>query len=92
MIGAVIIGIITGYLARLLLPGKQSLGFVATAIVGIAGAALGYLVFTVLLGIGDEAAFDLGSLPGAVVGAIALLLAYERLRGRGRPTAPTRVR
>ena len=77
MIGALILGIVAGFLGRLLMPGKDKMGFVATIVLGIAGAALGFLVFTKLLGIGDDKAFDLGGLPGAVLGVVALLAVYR---------------
>ncbi len=73
MIGALILGFLAGFLARLLLPGRTPKGIIFTLVLGIAGAALGYLLFTKLLGIGDAKAFDLGSLPGAVIGAMILL-------------------
>jgi uncharacterized membrane protein YeaQ/YmgE (transglycosylase-associated protein family) len=77
VIGALILGIVAGFLGRLLMPGKDKMGFIATIVLGIAGAALGFLVFTKLLGIGDDSAFDLGGLPGAVLGVIALLAVYR---------------
>jgi uncharacterized membrane protein YeaQ/YmgE (transglycosylase-associated protein family) len=79
MIGALILGLVAGFLARALLPGKQDLNFILTIILGLAGAALGYAFFTLLLGIGDEDAFDLGGLPGALVGALVLLFIYDRV-------------
>lgn len=81
IIGAVILGIIAGFLARALLPGKQSMGLVATMLLGIAGALAGYFIFTELLGIGDSDKFDLGGLPGAIIGAMLLLFIYERIAG-----------
>lgn len=77
MIGALILGVLAGFLGRLLMPGKDKMGFLATTLLGIAGAALGYLVFTEVLGIGDNAAFDLGGLPGAVIGVVLLLWVYR---------------
>ena len=41
IIAAIFIGIIAGYLGRALLPGDDSMGFVATVIVGIVGALVG---------------------------------------------------
>jgi uncharacterized membrane protein YeaQ/YmgE (transglycosylase-associated protein family) len=76
MIGALILGLVAGFIARALVPGKQAMGFFATIVLGLVGAALGYLVFHEVLGIGDGDAFDLGGLPGAVIGAVLLLLAY----------------
>ena len=54
IIAAIVIGIIAGYLGRALLPGDDSMGFVATVVVGIVGALVGYFLFTSLLGIGDD--------------------------------------
>jgi uncharacterized membrane protein YeaQ/YmgE (transglycosylase-associated protein family) len=76
MIGAAILGILSGFLARLLVPGRQDIGFLMTVVLGLAGAAVGYVIFTVLLGIGDTDVFDLGSLPGAVIGSVILLIIY----------------
>jgi uncharacterized membrane protein YeaQ/YmgE (transglycosylase-associated protein family) len=42
-------------------------------VLGLAGAALGYLIFTVGLGIGDDDVFDLGGIVGAVIGVVILL-------------------
>ena len=40
---------------------------------GLAGAALGYLIFTDWLGIGDTDVFDWGGIVGAIIGVIILL-------------------
>jgi uncharacterized membrane protein YeaQ/YmgE (transglycosylase-associated protein family) len=65
----------------MLVPGKQAIGFLWTIVLGLAGAAVGWLVFTKLLGIGDDDAFDLGGLVGAVIGSVVLLIAYLRFEG-----------
>jgi uncharacterized membrane protein YeaQ/YmgE (transglycosylase-associated protein family) len=78
MLGALILGILAGYLGRLLMPGTDQMGFFATLLLGLAGAAVGWVVFTFLFGIGDTDVFDLGSLVGAVVGVL-LLLALMRV-------------
>jgi uncharacterized membrane protein YeaQ/YmgE (transglycosylase-associated protein family) len=78
MIGAIILGIVAGFLARALLPGRDPMGFLATVLLGLAGSIVGFLVFTELLGIGDNEAFDLGGLVGAVIGAMLLLLLWRR--------------
>jgi uncharacterized membrane protein YeaQ/YmgE (transglycosylase-associated protein family) len=88
LIAAIIIGIIAGYLGRLLLPGKDPMGFVGTVAVGIAGALLGWLLFTYLLGIGDKDKFDLGGIIGAIVGTMVVLIILRMVRGRGGRTGP----
>jgi uncharacterized membrane protein YeaQ/YmgE (transglycosylase-associated protein family) len=78
MIGAAILGLVAGFLGRALMPGKQDMGIIVTLILGLAGSLVGFLIFTELLGIGDNEAFDLGGLIGAVIGTMLLLVLYER--------------
>ena len=82
MIGAIILGIVAGYLGRFLMPGRDPMGFIATTILGIAGAIVGFLIFTELLGIGDDDAFDLGGLIGAILGVMLLLALYRAFMSR----------
>jgi uncharacterized membrane protein YeaQ/YmgE (transglycosylase-associated protein family) len=79
VIGAAILGIVAGYLARALLPGKQEMGFFATVLLGLVGALIGFFFFTEVLGIGDTEIFDLGGLIGAVIGAMLVLFIYDRV-------------
>ncbi|MGI8633443.1 MAG: GlsB/YeaQ/YmgE family stress response membrane protein [Solirubrobacterales bacterium] len=79
MIGAIILGFVAGVIGRVLMPrdafrhmsGPTS--WVASIVLGLAGAALGYLIFTVLLGIGDDDVFDLGGLLSAIIGVLIVL-------------------
>jgi uncharacterized membrane protein YeaQ/YmgE (transglycosylase-associated protein family) len=88
MVGAIILGIVAGYLGRLLMPGRDKMGFIATMLLGLAGAVVGFLVFTELLGIGDDQMFDLGGLIGAVIGVMLLLLLYRMvLKDKEHPLA-----
>ena len=90
MIGAIILGIVAGYLGRLLMPGRDKMGFLATMLLGLGGAVIGFLIFTELLNIGDNDAFDLGGLIGAVIGVMILLGVYRAWmrRGGGAPGRP----
>ena len=79
MVGAIILGLVAGAVARLLVPRdmlQKRGGFVSwliTLVLGLAGAYLGWLLFTKGLGIGDDDIFDLGGILGAIVGAVILL-------------------
>jgi uncharacterized membrane protein YeaQ/YmgE (transglycosylase-associated protein family) len=84
MIGAIILGLFAGFLARALMPGPTPKGFLFTLVLGLAGSVMGYLIFTELLGVGDTEAFDLGGLPGAVIGAMILLWFGRKLGGSRR--------
>jgi uncharacterized membrane protein YeaQ/YmgE (transglycosylase-associated protein family) len=88
MIGAIILGIVAGYLGRLLMPGRDKMGFIATMLLGLAGAVVGFLIFTELLGIGDDKMFDLGGLIGAILGVMILLALYRvALKDKRHPLA-----
>jgi len=90
IIAAIVIGIIAGYLGRALLPGDDSMGFVATVAVGIVGALVGYFVFAAI-GIGDSDKFDLGGIIGAILGTMVVLLILRMVRGRGSHTTGGRT-
>jgi uncharacterized membrane protein YeaQ/YmgE (transglycosylase-associated protein family) len=80
MIGAIILGIVAGFLGRFLMPGRDKMGFIATTLLGLAGAVVGWAFFTGLLGIGDRQVFDLGGLLSALVGVIILLGLFRLYR------------
>ena len=88
IIAAIVIGIIAGYLGRLLLPGPDPMGFVGTVAAGIVGSLVGFFVFTSVLGIGDSDKFDLGGIIGAVIGTMIVLAAYRAIAGRGDRDTP----
>lgn len=82
MIGAIILGIVAGFLGRLLMPGKDPMGFIATTILGLLGALVGFYLFAAI-GIGDSDKFDLGGIIGAVVGVMILLGIYRAVAKPG---------
>jgi uncharacterized membrane protein YeaQ/YmgE (transglycosylase-associated protein family) len=90
MIGALLTGLVAGIIGRLLVPDMWSelsgpSSWLFSVVIGLAGALLGYLIFTVWLGIGDTDVFDFGGIVGAVIGVIILLPfvgIYARIRRR----------
>jgi uncharacterized membrane protein YeaQ/YmgE (transglycosylase-associated protein family) len=89
MIGAIILGLLAGYIAKALMPGKDPGGFFVTILLGLAGSLVGFFAFTEVLGIGDDQMFDLGGLIGAIIGTMILLGVYRAVVGRGE--GPTRT-
>jgi uncharacterized membrane protein YeaQ/YmgE (transglycosylase-associated protein family) len=77
MIGAIILGLLAGYIAKALMPGDDPGGFFVTILLGLAGSLIGFFIFTELLGIGDTKIFDLGGLIGAIIGVMLLLGLYR---------------
>lgn len=91
MIGAIILGLVAGFIGKALMPGKDPGGFFATILIGLAGALLGYFIFRAI-GIGDDDMFDLGGLLGAILGVMILLFAYRKFaESRAEPAAAAPV-
>lgn len=88
MIGALILGLVAGFIGKALMPGKDPGGFFATIALGLAGAAVGWLIFTAGLGIGDKDVFDLGGLLSAIIGVVILLGLYRWWVGRRAGATP----
>ncbi|MBA2568235.1 MAG: GlsB/YeaQ/YmgE family stress response membrane protein [Actinobacteria bacterium] len=80
----ILFGLVAGAVARLVVPGRQSLGCLATLAVGIVGALIGGLIGEVVLGEEVRFRWDLGPFLLAVAGSVILLLALEALSGRRR--------
>jgi uncharacterized membrane protein YeaQ/YmgE (transglycosylase-associated protein family) len=75
-----IVGIIAGALARLLVPGEDSMGVLGTMLLGLAGSVLGGLVADALIA-GDQN-FSPAGLIGSILGAVVVLLIYRSVRSR----------
>jgi uncharacterized membrane protein YeaQ/YmgE (transglycosylase-associated protein family) len=90
MIGALILGVVAGGVARLVIPNdaferlRGWRSWVVTILLGLIGAIVGWLIFTGLLGIGDTDVFDLGGIVGAIIGAVLVLLVVGGILRRTR--------
>jgi uncharacterized membrane protein YeaQ/YmgE (transglycosylase-associated protein family) len=91
MIGALILGLVAGIIGRALVPNDVFAGmdgpksWLASLVVGLVGAFVGYLIFTRLLGIGDNDAFDLGGIVSAIIGVVLVLLLLGAVMRRAGP-------
>lgn len=81
ILGLILIGIVIGVLARLLIPGRQSIGMLMTVLLGIGGALIGG---TIASAIGEGDIFELNAI-GTIFGIIAavLLIALAEASGVG---------
>lgn len=53
LIGLIVFGAVIGALARLVIPGKQSMGLIITILIGIAGALIGYWLWGMIASEGN---------------------------------------
>ncbi len=77
MIGFIVAGLIIGLLARLLKPGKQSIGLLWTLGIGVVGSVVGGVIAN-LIGSGDIMELNVIGFVVAVVAAVVLLGVAER--------------
>ncbi len=77
----VVFGLLAGFLAKLVMPGKDKGGLVMTLILGVCGAMLGGYLGT-LAGFGNTSEFSLRSLLLAVAGSLILLMIYRIFTGK----------
>jgi uncharacterized membrane protein YeaQ/YmgE (transglycosylase-associated protein family) len=78
IIGWLVLGLIAGALARLLVPGRDPMGWLGTMALGLAGSVVGGLLADLIF---DD---DAVGLIGSVIGAVIVLMLYNAVvRNRG---------
>ncbi|MCK0093875.1 GlsB/YeaQ/YmgE family stress response membrane protein [Rhodococcus sp. HNM0563] len=81
IIGTIIFGAVIGVLARLVIPGKQAMGWIITIIIGIVGALIGYWVWGMIASEGNT---DTGGIDWirwiiSIAAAVVLTLLYTSM-------------
>ena len=80
MVGAILLGLFCGVVARALVPGDAfrklsgPVSWLVSLGLGLLGALLGYAIFTLGLGIGDRDIFDWGGVLSALIGTVIVVL------------------
>jgi uncharacterized membrane protein YeaQ/YmgE (transglycosylase-associated protein family) len=78
-----IVGLVAGALARLLLPGDDPMGLVATLVLGLVGSLVGGFLGWVLFGRdAEDGAFQTAGLIGSIIGAVIVLAIWRATHGR----------
>lgn len=82
IIGFIIVGLIAGFVARAVVPGKDDLGILGTIILGIVGSFVGGFLASLI----QDGPAELGAagIIGSIIGAIIALLVYRKVGGRSR--------
>lgn len=83
MIGFLVAGLVIGALARLIVPGKQHLGILATLALGLIGSLIGGLIAQ-FFGTGSIWELNVIGFVLAVVAAVLLIGVAESVAGRSR--------
>ncbi|MDT5113453.1 MAG: hypothetical protein QOE20_5343 [Mycobacterium sp.] len=82
IIGAIVVGLIVGGLARLVMPGKQNIGVVMTVVLGAVGSFLGTWV-TYKLGYSNQnGGFKIIPFLVGIIFAVVLIAGYLGITGK----------
>ena len=83
IIAWIVLGLGSGLLANMLIPGRRSQGLVLTCVIGVAGALLGGWAATKLFHVVTlHGFFNLSTWLTAIAGSAVLLLAYHLISSR----------
>jgi len=83
IIGLLVVGLIAGFLARALVPGRDPMGIGGTIALGIVGSFVGgFLADLVFRNNAQDRGLHPAGLIGSVVGAVIVLLVYNAVTHR----------
>jgi uncharacterized membrane protein YeaQ/YmgE (transglycosylase-associated protein family) len=88
IIGAIVVGLIIGALARLVMPGKQNIGVIVTVLIGIAGSFLGTWISYKLGYSNQNGGFKVIPFLVGIVVAVILIAAYLGITGKRNSARP----
>jgi uncharacterized membrane protein YeaQ/YmgE (transglycosylase-associated protein family) len=77
---SIIVGFFVGLLARAVLPGADSMGFIATTVVGVLGSVVGGFIGGLIKKPADGAKFHPAGFVMSIVGAVVLLIVWRYVR------------
>lgn len=81
IIGLLVIGLIAGFIARAVVPGRQSMSILQTLLLGVVGSFIGGFLGRLLFGSGDGFVQP-SSWIGSIIGAVLVLLVYLQIKRR----------
>ncbi|MCC2307521.1 GlsB/YeaQ/YmgE family stress response membrane protein [Cellulomonas chengniuliangii] len=80
--GFLLLGLLAGVIAKAILPGRQSAGWLLTLVLGVLGAVLGGWLGSILFDRGLEEFFSIQTWLLAILGSVIVFLIYGALRRR----------
>ncbi len=78
----ILFGLVVGLIARAILPGAQPMGFILTALLGMAGSFVGGYLGALFRGNQGMVVSDPYNWIGAIIGSLLLLFLYGMVAGR----------
>ena len=82
IIGAIVVGLIVGVLARLVMPGKQNIGVILTVLLGAVGSFLGTWITYQVGYANSNGGFAIIPFLVGIVVAVVLIAGYLAITGR----------
>ncbi|ALD13688.1 GlsB/YeaQ/YmgE family stress response membrane protein [Clavibacter capsici] len=83
IISLIVVGLIAGFIARAVVPGRQNIGILMTIVLGIVGSFVGgFLGFLLFQHDAMEGFFQPAGIIGSIIGSIIVLLIYVKVGGR----------
>lgn len=78
-----VIGLVAGFIARALVPGRDAMTVGATLVLGIVGSFIGgFIGYALTHKDAGDGAFQASGVIGSIVGAVIALLVYRAATGR----------
>lgn len=88
LITFLVLGLIAGYVARLLVPGEDPLSIVLTLCLGVVGSFVGGFLGRVLFDIDSkDGVIQPANIIGSIIGAVIVLMIYNLMSGQKRSNA-----
>ena len=79
ILGTLLVGLVVGFIARAIKPGDDKLGWIMTALLGVAGS---FLASYVGMAMGWYVQGDSAGWIASVLGAVVLLVVYGLVKGK----------
>jgi uncharacterized membrane protein YeaQ/YmgE (transglycosylase-associated protein family) len=80
VISWLVFGLVVGAIARFLMPGRQSMSWLATSLLGIAGSLVGGILSWLVFGT-PEATINAAGWIMSILGAIVAMVVYGKMKG-----------
>lgn len=85
ILGWIVFGLVAGFIARAIVPGKDDIGILRTVLLGVLGSVVGgFLLGLFTGGLRD---FQPAGWIGSIIGAVIVLVVYNKVTGRKRNRA-----